>query len=226
MKMSDRTVLVVDDHADIRSLVSDYLKASNFSPVCAADGREALSVMERTQVDLVILDLNMPGCDGFEVCRQIRRDSAVPILVLSARTEDLDKILMLELGADDYLTKPFPPRELLARVKALLRRSRMPSYESKQTGPLVVDPEARTVSLEGEIVEVTPREYDLLKTLAYSPGKNFTREELLDRAWGPEYIGDLRRVDNYIHRLRSKLKREGRPDIIRSIWGVGYRLEM
>ena len=98
--MSDRTVLVVDDHADIRSLVSDYLKASNFSPVCAADGREALSVMERTQVDLVILDLNMPGCDGFEVCRQIRRDSAVPILVLSARTEDLDKILMLELGAD------------------------------------------------------------------------------------------------------------------------------
>lgn len=224
--MSDRTVLVVDDHADIRSLVSDYLKASNFSPVCAADGREALSVMERTQVDLVILDLNMPGCDGFEVCRQIRRDSAVPILVLSARTEDLDKILMLELGADDYLTKPFPPRELLARVKALLRRSRMPSYESKQTGPLVVDPEARTVSLEGEIVEVTPREYDLLKTLAYSPGKNFTREELLDRAWGPEYIGDLRRVDNYIHRLRSKLKREGRPDIIRSIWGVGYRLEM
>lgn len=220
------TILVVEDELQIRELISRYLENAGYNVLTAQNGNEALEKTRTGGVDLMVLDIMIPRPDGLDVTRIVRSASALPILIVSARGEEADRVAGLELGADDYLTKPFPPRELLARVKALLRRSRMPSYESKQTGPLVIDPEARTVSLEGEIVEVTPREYDLLKTLAYSPGKNFTREELLDRAWGPEYIGDLRRVDNYIHRLRSKLKRDGKPDLIRSIWGVGYRMEM
>lgn len=220
------TILVVEDELQIRELISRYLDKDGYKVITAASGDEALTKFRQEGVDLVVLDIMIPRPDGLDVTRILRSSSAVPILIVSARGEEADRVAGLELGADDYLTKPFPPRELLARVKALLRRSRMPSYESKQVGPLVIDPEARTVHFESQLVEVTPREYDLLKTLAFAPGKNFTREELLDRAWGPEYFGDLRRVDNYIHRLRSKLKREGKPDLIRSIWGVGYRLEM
>lgn len=220
------TILVVEDELQIRELICRYLESDGYAVLTATTGEEALR-MARQGVELVVLDIMIPRPDGLDVTRILRStNSGLPILIVSARGEESDRVAGLELGADDYLTKPFPPRELLARVKALLRRSRMPSYESRQTGPLVVDPEARTVRLEGELVEVTPREYDLLKTLIQTPGKNFTREELLDRAWGPEYVGDLRRVDNYIHRLRSKLKRENQPDIIRSIWGVGYRLEL
>ena len=231
MKMSDRTVLVVDDHADIRSLVSDYLKASNFSPVCAADGREALSVMERTQVDLVILDLNMPGCDGFEVCRQIRRDSAVPILVLSARTEDLDKILMLELGADDYLTKPFNPRELVARVQATFRRMEWDRSDSKEEerlefGPLVLSSEKRQAWVNEASLPLTPIEFSLLCCLARNSGQNMTRQQLLDKVWGQDFFGDERTVDAHIRSIRQKLRQAEetlRP--IQSVWGVGYRFE-
>ena len=220
------TILVVEDEAEIRELISRYLERDGYRVLTAKTGDEALEKARGNAVDLVVLDIMIPRPDGLDVTRIIRSTSALPILIVSARGDEADRVAGLELGADDYLTKPFPPRELLARVKALLRRSKMPSYESKQAGPLVIDPEARTVQFEGKLVEVPPREYDLLKTLAFAPGKNFTREELLDRAWGPEYVGDFRRVDNYIHRLRTKLKREGKPDVIRSIWGVGYRLEI
>jgi DNA-binding response OmpR family regulator len=217
-------ILVVEDEVEIRELISRYLERDGYSVLTATTGDEALAKSQ--SVDLIILDIMIPRPDGLDVTRIVRATSEVPILIVSARGEEADRVAGLELGADDYLTKPFPPRELLARVKALLRRSRMPSFESRLTGPLVIDSEARTVTLEGSLMEVTPREYDLLKTMASTPGKNFTREELLDRAWGPEYVGDLRRVDNYIHRLRTKLKRDGKPDLIRSIWGVGYRLEL
>lgn len=219
------TILVVEDEAQIRDLIVRYLERDGYNVLTAGTGTEALEKVHNG-VELVVLDIMIPRPDGLDVTRKIRARSALPILILSARGEEADRVAGLELGADDYMTKPFPPRELMARVKALLRRSRMPSFESKETGPLLIDPDARTVKLEGELIEVTPREYDLLKTLAFAAGKNFTREELLDRAWGPEYIGDLRRVDNYIHRLRAKLKRDGKPDLIRSIWGVGYRLEV
>lgn len=220
------TILVVEDETEIRELITRYLERDGYRVLTAKTGDEALDKARSSAIDLVVLDIMIPRPDGLDVTRIIRSTSALPILIVSARGEEADRVAGLELGADDYLTKPLPPRELLARVKALLRRSKMPSYESKQAGPLVIDSEARTVQFEGKLVEVTPREYDLLKTLAYAPGKNFTREELLDRAWGPEYVGDLRRVDNYIHRVRTKLKREGKPDVIRSIWGVGYRLEI
>lgn len=217
-------ILVVEDDWQIRDTIVRFLERDGYDVLVAGNGTRALE-LARDGVDLVVLDVMIPKPDGLDVTRILRSASAIPILIVSARGEESDRVAALELGADDYLTKPFPPRELMARVKALLRRSRLPSFASKGAGPLLIDVDARAVLLEGAPVEVTPREYALLKTLASAPGKNFTREELLDSAWGPEYEGDLRRVDNYIHRLRGKLKRDGRPDLIRSIWGVGYKLE-
>lgn len=227
-----KTVLVVDDHADIRSLVSEYLKASNFCPVCAVDGNEALAVIGRTSVDLVILDLNMPGCDGFEVCRQIRKDSAVPILVLSARTEDLDKVLMLELGADDYLTKPFNPRELVARVQATFRRmdwdrsSEQVEDTRLEFGSLALDSKRKQAWVDEETLSLTPIEFSLLLCLARHQGQNMTRQQLLDNVWGEDYFGDERTVDAHVRSIRQKL-READETLkpIHSVWGVGYRFE-
>ena len=227
-----KTVLVVDDHADIRNLVSEYLKASNFRPVCAVDGHEAIAVIKRTSIDLIILDLNMPGCDGFEVCRQIRKDSAVPILVVSARTEDLDKVLMLELGADDYLTKPFNPRELVARVQATFRRmewdrSSGPKEESRlEFGALTLDSERKQAWVDEVDLPLTPIEFSLLCCLAQHGGQNMTRQQLLDKVWGQDYFGDERTVDAHVRSIRQKLRKADealRP--IHSVWGVGYRFE-
>ncbi len=217
-------VLVVEDELEIREFIKRYLKEDGFDVVTAANGNQALDLVHQ-RVELLVLDLGIPGPDGLDIIRRLREFSPIPILIVSARGDGADRVTGLELGADDYLTKPFLPRELVARVKALLRRSRLPSASSQGNGPLVVDPEARRVLLDGEPVELTPREYDLLKTLALAPGKNFTREELLDRVWGPEYLGDSRRVDLYISKIRAKLNRPGKPAPIRSIWGVGYRFE-
>lgn len=217
-------ILVVDDEPQILEVVRRYLERDGFEVLGARDGATALE-LARQGVDLVILDVMMPGGpDGLEVTRTLRyvRGSHVPILILSARDEEADRVTGLEVGADDYLTKPFSPRELAARVKALLRRSRMAAAPASG---LHVDLEARRVQVDGEFVDLTPREYDLLKTLWQAPGKNFTREELLDRVWGVEYLGDTRRVDVHVSKLREKLSRSGRPAPIRSIWGVGYRLE-
>lgn len=217
-------ILVVEDEWQIRDTLVRFLERDGYQVLMAENGRKALQLAQQ-DVDLVVLDIMIPKPDGLDVTRILRSRSAVPILIVSARGEESDRVAALELGADDFLTKPVPPRELLARVKALLRRSRWPSYSSKIAGPLRIDMDARQVFLDEEMIEMTPREYGLLATLASMPGKNFTREELLERAWGAEYDGDLRRVDNYIHRLRAKLRREGKPDLLRSIWGVGYKLE-
>lgn len=217
-------VLVVEDETEIREFIRRYLEDDGFEVLTASSGHQALDLVHQ-QVELLVLDLGIPGPDGLDIIRRLREFSPIPILIVSARGEGADRVTGLELGADDYLTKPFLPRELVARVKALLRRSRLPSLGSQASGPLVVDPNARRVLLEGEPVDLTPREYDLLKTLALAPGKNFTREELLDRVWGPEYLGDARRVDLYISKIRAKLSRPGKPAPIRSIWGVGYRFE-
>ncbi len=226
-----KTVLVVDDHQDIRSLVQTYLEASNFQVVTASTGHEALSVVASTQLDLVVLDLNLPGCDGFEVCRQVRQSSALPILVLSARSEDLDKILALELGADDYLTKPFNPRELVARVQATFRRISW-EHRSEETprhlevGRLKLDPSARQAWLGDQTLPLTPLEFSLLFKLASNPGQNLSRQALLDAVWGVDYFGDERTVDAHIRGVRAKL-RVVQPEYqpIASVWGVGYRFE-
>lgn len=221
--MSDGRILIVDDDPEIREIERKWLEEHGYEITVAVDGRQALERVSGHE--LVVLDLQMPKLDGFEVLTRLRQTSAIPIIVVSGRNEGADRIAALEMGADDYLVKPFLPRELVARVKALLRRSRLPSTDSVQGGPVVVDSVARRVTLDGAEIELTPREYDLLKILAQSPGRTFTREELLDRVWGEEYVGDTRRVDIHISKLRSKLTRDGRPSPLRSIWGVGYRFE-
>ena len=222
--MNPARVLIIDDEPEIRGFLRRYLERDGYTVVEAANGKDGLQ-QARQGADLVVVDLMMPGLDGFEVTRLLRATSPVPILILTARGEEADRVAGLEMGADDYLTKPFSPRELMARVKALLRRSRLPSAGSTATGPLVVDADTRQILFDGEAIDLTPREYDLLRTLVASPRKNFTREELLNRVWGNEYLGDIRRVDVHICKIREKLVRDGHLCPIRSIWGVGYRYE-
>ena len=224
MQTSRGRILVVEDDREIMEVIRSYLVEDGYEVITAGDGALALE-RAKEQIELIVLDLGIPGLDGLEVTRRVRATSPIPILIVSARGEGTDRVCGLELGADDYLTKPFLPRELVARVRALLRRSRMPSYTPARSGPLEIDLENRRVLLDGERVDLTPREYDLLKALAGAPGKNFTREELLDRVWGCEYVGETRRVDLYISKLRAKLDRPDRPAPIRSVWGVGYRYE-
>ncbi|WP_027719452.1 response regulator [Desulfovirgula thermocuniculi] len=229
-----RKVLVADDELKIRQLVRMYLEKEGFEVVEAADGDTALEILRRERCDLVILDLMMPGTDGWAVCREIRkRDEQVPIIMLTARGDEVDRVLGLEMGADDYVVKPFSPRELVARVKAVLRRA-----GREENGPadaagvlaypgLVIDPLSRRVEVEGQAVNLTPKEYELLYFLARSPGRVFTREQLLERVWGYDYYGDSRTVDTHITRLREKLGRAGgRPQYIVTVWGVGYKFEV
>lgn len=222
--MSSARILIVDDEPEIRSFVRLYLERDGYQVTEASNGEEGLA-LARQGPDLVILDLMMPGLNGLEVTRLLRSTSPIPILILTARGEEADRVVGLEIGADDYLTKPFSPRELVARVKALVRRSRMPMVGSLAAGGLIIDATHRQISLDGIPIELTPREFELLRTLVANPGKNFTREELLNRVWGEEYLGDFRRVDVHICKIREKLVKEGKPCPIRSIWGVGYRYE-
>ena len=217
-------ILVVEDEPEILDFITRYLSLDGHEVLRATTGHEALR-LAGDGVELVVLDVMIPKPDGLEVTRRLRATSPVPILIVSARAEEADRVTGLELGADDYLTKPFAPRELLARVKALLRRSRMPSLQSLENRRLVIDLDARSVRVDGRQVDLTAREFELLRKLAGTPGKCFTRDELLDAVWGPEYTGDSRRVDNCVSRLRAKLRTPDGPDPIRSIWGVGYRLE-
>jgi DNA-binding response OmpR family regulator len=218
-------VLVVDDEASIRTIVEYALRDAGFEVIGAARGDEALKVLEREPIDLVVLDLMLPGVDGLEVCRRIRATRNTPIIMLSARAEELDKVLGLELGADDYVTKPFSPRELVSRVKAQLRRARL---EPDQTAPLragelLIDPGARTVTREGEEVTLTYSEFEILLKLARSPRRVFTREELMNHLWGGSFYGDLRSVDVHVRHLRQKVERDpSAPTLIRTVRGVGY----
>lgn len=228
--MNQSTVLIVDDHADIRALVREYLEASDFQVLSAECGRTALEVVGKEKVDLVILDLNIPGPDGFEVCRQLRKVSSVPVIVLSARSEDIDKILAIELGADDYLTKPFNPRELVARVQSIFRRMTWDKGSCEADlglGPLTLSQEHRQAFLEGVRLPLTPLEFGLLSTLAQNRGFNLSRQDLLDKVWGSDYCGDERTVDAHIRGVRAKLQAQCehyRPIV--SVWGVGYRFEV
>ncbi|MFZ5632639.1 MAG: response regulator transcription factor [Bacillota bacterium] len=230
-------ILVVDDEDKIRNIVRMYFTREGFAVAEAADGKQALEMLEREQFDLIILDIMMPGIDGWTVCREVRAGSSVPIIMLTAREEEIDRIVGLEMGADDYVVKPFSPRELLARVKAVLRRTaragnqdggRPADPDRPVTGKLVeIDPKTRKVAICGQPVALTAREFDLLLFLARHPGRVFTRDELLQGVWGYDYFGDTRTVDTHVNRLRDKLyKVPGCPEIVQTVWGVGYKFEV
>jgi len=221
-------ILVVDDEAKIVKLVRSYLEQGGFSVVEAGDGQTALIQARREKPDLVVLDLGLPGIDGFEVARILRRERNVPIIMLTARIEDTDKIVGLELGADDYITKPFNPREVVARVRAVLRRSTAaaePLTGTLSAGPLVLDQSGHTATLDGRLLDLTPTEFELLAIFLQSPGRAFTRLELLDRVQGDAYEGYERTIDAHIKNVRAKLGDDPRhPRFIQTVFGVGYKL--
>lgn len=217
-------ILVVDDEHNIRDLALLYLEKEGFSVDAAADGIEAIARFQQVQPAMVILDVMMPGMDGFEVCRELRRESDVPILMLTARSDDVDKIVGLEIGADDYMTKPFNPRELVARVKAILRRyegGRKPQ-NVYSVANLFVDKARREVRIEDETLQLRTKEFDLLVAFVENPGIALTRDQLLGSVWGYDYAGETRTVDVHVQHLRSKLM--GAKVQIETLRGVGYKL--
>jgi DNA-binding response OmpR family regulator len=220
-----QSVLVVEDEASIASFVSLYLKKAGYNVTAVASGGDAIAQVEAEQPALIVLDLMLPDMDGIEVCRRIRQRKDIPILMLTARDEDVDKIIGLEVGADDYLTKPFNPRELVARVKSILRRSgpERRQIESKQIrhGLLLVDAGRREVHVGDEEVQLAPKEFDLLWELLDHRGLVLTRDQLLERVWGYTFAGDTRTVDVHVRQLRRKL---GDASPIVTVWGVGYKV--
>lgn len=229
--ISKKKILIVDDDENIAELISLYLNKELFSTRIASDGVQALSDIRTWQPDLVLLDLMLPGVDGYQVCRGIRQSSQVPIIIVSAKAEVFDRVLGLELGADDYIVKPFDPKELVARVNAVLRR-----YHSLEAAPaslsrkcvdypdLQVNLSNYSVRYCGRSVDMPPKELELLYFLASSPNQVFTREQLLDHIWGYEYMGDTRTVDVHIKRLREKIKGNNHWNIA-TVWGIGYKFE-
>ncbi|HKY84521.1 MAG TPA: response regulator transcription factor [Anaerolineales bacterium] len=224
--MAGERILVVDDEAHIVDLTRLYLEREGFSVDSAADGEAALSQLQQGEPALIILDLMLPKLDGWEVCRRVRAESEVPILMLTARDEDVDKIVGLELGADDYLTKPFNPRELVARVKAILRRAERGPQAAEgpiHIGDVVVDPARREVHVAGHEVRLRVKEFDLLRTLAEHRGLVLTREQLLNQVWGYDFYGQTRTVDVHVAHVRKRLE-PSRFVRIETVTGVGYKL--
>lgn len=225
-----RTVLVVEDDSTLTAVLRYNLERAGYRCLVAPDGPRALELARRDRPDLVLLDLMLPGIDGLEVCRRIRAESTVPIIMLTARVEEIDRVVGLEVGADDYVTKPFSTRELLARVRAALRRADMrPVDDAAQPlviGDLQIDPRGRRLTRAGQTVLVKPKEFDLLLFLARHPGQVFTREQLLDRVWGYEFGGGTRTVDVHVRWLREKIEPDpARPVYLLTSRGVGYKLE-
>jgi len=219
-------ILVVDDEFEIVKVVRAYLEQSGFRVITASDGQQALVVFRHEQPDLVVLDLNLPQRDGLDVCRAIRRDSNVPIIMLTARVEETDRLIGLEIGADDYITKPFSPREVVARVRTVLRRSTpVPEPSSLlMIGALSIDPLKHEVQLQSRSIDLTPSEFNILLIMASQPGRAFSRMDLLDAAQGEAYEGYERSIDVHIKNLRQKLDDEPRdPTYILTVYGVGYK---
>jgi len=224
--VANELILLVDDEPNIIELAALYLQKDGYRVISAADGVQALERIEHDQPALMVLDLMLPKLDGWEVCKRVRAESDLPILMLTARDDDIDKIVGLELGADDYLTKPFNPRELVARVKAILRRTepRRPGPEDKplRISNLTVDPARRTVFVDQRPVDLRAKEFDLLLALVENPGIVLSREKLLDIVWGFDFYGQTRTVDVHIAHLRNKL--DGCTAEIETVWGVGYKI--
>lgn len=230
--MSGQTprILLVDDEQSVQELLSYPLRKDGYEVVQAADGKEALELFRDSRFDLVVLDVMMPRMDGLECCRQLRARSSVPIIMLTARSEEVDKIVGLELGADDYITKPFSVREFRSRVKALLRRSSMVRDESEvgesaiEHGDLKIDPLKRSVTVSGEPVELTFVEFEMLLAMASSPGRVWSRDQLLGQVWGNSDYRDPRTIDVHVRHLREKIETEpGSPEYLLTVRGVGYR---
>jgi DNA-binding response OmpR family regulator len=223
------TILLVDDEDSVQRLLSYPLEREGFRVIPAHDGEEALERFAAEQVDLVVLDIMLPKLDGLEVCKRLRSQSTVPIIMLTARDDEFDKVLGLELGADDYITKPFSIREFRSRVRALLRRAAAPRQEIREdetieAGDLRVDLSRRSVTIRGESVELTYVEFELLRTLASAPGKVFSRQALLEAIWGDSAYREPRTIDVHVRHLREKLERDARqPEYIFTVRGVGYR---
>ena len=228
---SKQKILIVDDDTNIAELISLYLTKECYEVKIVTDGEQALQVFDSFAPNLILLDLMLPGIDGYQVCREIRTRSNTPIIMLSAKGEIFDKVLGLELGADDYMIKPFDSKELVARVKAVLRRFQPArpetGSESKivQYPDLIINQTNYSVIYQGHTVEMPPKELELLYFLASSPNQVFTREQLLDHIWGYEYIGDTRTVDVHIKRLREKIK-DSESWSISTVWGIGYKFEV
>lgn len=221
-------LLIADDNKDIRDILVSFAEATGFETITAANGKDVLEIVQHGSISLILLDVMMPLLDGFAVCREIRKTSDIPIIMITARGEDYDRIMGLELGADDYVVKPFSPAEVMARVKAVLRR--LPKEDTvgdkMATGNLVLWKDKGEAQVKGLPLSLTRKEYDLLYLFLANPGRVFSRDELLDRLWGFDYTGDTRTVDTHIRRRRAKLTEAGMEGAaLATVWGRGYRLE-
>jgi two-component system response regulator ResD len=224
--MSGETILVVDDEPTIVEVVELYLRREGYQVITTGDGAAVLRLAAEHRPALVILDLMLPGLSGLDITRQLRESGPIPIIMLTARSEEADRVVGLELGADDYVTKPFSPRELVARVRAVLRRMAAATPAAPALRRLQLDPAARTVALDGQPISLTVREFDLLQFLMRNPGQVFTREQLLDQVWGFTFASDMSTVTVHIRRLREKIEQDpANPQLLQTVWGVGYRME-
>ena len=228
--MAQQKILIADDDRNICELIRLYLEKEGYSVVLAQDGEEAISRFQTTSPDLILLDVMMPKLDGWQVCREIRKKSEVPIIMITAKGETFDKVLGLELGADDYVVKPFDTKEIIARIKAVLRRTaqKQPEVQSNEVSfdKLVVNMTKYELKVDGKVVDTPPKELELLYHLASNPNRVFTRDQLLDEVWGFEYYGDSRTVDVHVKRLREKLEGVSEEWAVKTVWGVGYKFEV
>ncbi len=224
------SVLIADDNRQITSILEEYARNEGYIPLTAFDGEQALSLFREKNPDVILLDVMMPKMDGFEVCREIRKSSTVPVIMITARGEDFEKIMGLDIGADDYIVKPFSPGEVMARIRAVLRRLAREEQGNKQAliyKNLTIDLDEYDASVNGNKIQLTKKEVEILWTLARNKNKVFSRENLLESLWGYDYFGDTRTVDSHIKRLRAKLDEFEHPGWeIKTIWGVGYKFEV
>lgn len=226
--MAKELILVVDDEANIVSLLRYNLEQQGFEVICASDGNEAIALARREHPDLILLDVMLPDRSGIDVTRTIRKESKTPIIMVTAKVEEIDKVLGLEMGADDYVPKPFSPRELIARIKAVLRRTSDHSEEKDEItfDKLSINLVKHEVRKNGQIVELKPKEFDLLRLMATNPGKVYTRDFLLEQLWGYDYLGDTRTVDVHMRRLRQKIEDDpSNPKQLKTVHGIGYKFQ-
>ncbi len=224
--MEDKTILIVDDESRIRKLVKDFLIKEGYSVLEAEDGEKALEIFEQNEekIDLILLDVMMPKLDGWSVLRQIRQKSKVPVIMLTARAEEQDELFGFELGVDEYVTKPFSPKLLMARIKAILNRTEKDESEKKNYGGIEIDSDGRTVSVDGKPIDLSLREYELLKYLLENENVALSREKILNNVWNYDYYGDTRTIDSHIKKIRHKLGKKGK--YIKTMRGVGYKFEI